>query len=228
MYAERYPQIPESRWAMIANGYDEENFVQAEPDKTTNVNTQGPVLLVHSGLLYPKERNPRPFFEALSELKADGRINSQRVKIILRASGHEDYYGRLLEEYGITEIVSLEPAIGYKAALREMLQADGLLVFQATSCNHQIPAKIYEYMRARRPVFALTDASGDTAEVLHRAGINTIAPLDDKDKISERLLEFLDMVIADHAPIAVDAEITRYSRYALTGKFAELLNSIAD
>ena len=228
MYSERYPQIPVSRWVTIANGYDEENFVQAETDKTAGVSAQGPTILVHSGLLYPEERNPRPFFQALSELTADGRIDSRRLKIILRASGYEEYYGRLLEEYGITEMVFLEPAIGYKAALREMLQADGLLVFQAANCNHQIPAKIYEYMRARRPIFALTDPSGDTAEVLHRAGIDSIVPLDDKAKIGEGLLKFLDLVNLHRAPIAVDAEIVRYSRYALTERLAALLDVVAD
>jgi hypothetical protein len=228
MYTERYPQIPVSRWVMITNGYDEENFVQAEIPKAAGVSAQGPVVLVHSGLLYPEERNPRPFFQALSELMADGRIGPRRLKIILRASGYEDDYGRILEECGITEMVSLEPAIGYKAALREMLQADGLLVFQAASCNHQIPAKIYEYLRARRPIFALTDPSGDTAGVLHRAGIHTIAPLDDKNKISEGLLGFLDLVTAGHAPIAVDADFTHYSRYALTAQLAALLDAVAD
>ncbi len=228
MYTERYPQIPISRWVTIANGYDEENFVQAETDKTASVPSQGKTVLVHSGLLYPEERNPRPFFQALSELTADGRIGSRGLKIILRASGYEEYYGCLLDEYGINEMVSLEPAIGYKAALYEMLQADGLLVFQATNCNHQIPAKIYEYLRARRPIFALTDPSGDTAGVLHQAGIDSIVPLDDKDKISEGLLKFLDLINSQRAPIAVDAEIVCYSRYALTEQLAALLDVVAD
>jgi hypothetical protein len=31
IYAERYPELPRSRWSMIANGYDEEDFSMLEP-----------------------------------------------------------------------------------------------------------------------------------------------------------------------------------------------------
>ena len=30
MYAKRYPDYPESKWALIPNGFDEDNFLQAE------------------------------------------------------------------------------------------------------------------------------------------------------------------------------------------------------
>ena len=56
-----------------------------------------------------------------------------------------------------------------------MLTVDGLLVLQAANCNDQIPAKTYEYLRAQQPLLALTDPAGDTADVIRRAGIDTIA-----------------------------------------------------
>ncbi|MHB8847456.1 MAG: glycosyltransferase, partial [Burkholderiales bacterium] len=78
--------------------------------------------------------------------------------------------------------------------LTEMLTTDGLLILQASNCNHQIPAKLYEYMRAGRPILALTDPVGDTAKLLQEAGIHTIAPLDDVEAIQEKLLDFLTAV----------------------------------
>jgi hypothetical protein len=63
-------------------------------------------------------------------------------------------------------VVLLAPALPYREALRETMDVDGLLVFQAANCNHQIPTKIYEYFRTRRPILALTDPSGDTAAAL--------------------------------------------------------------
>ena len=51
----------------------------------------------------------------------------------------------------------------------------------AANCNDQIPAKAYEYLRvsAARLLLALTDPAGDTADVIRRAGIDTIAPPND-------------------------------------------------
>jgi len=50
-----------------------------------------------------------------------------------------------------------------------------LLLLQASNCNSQIPAKVYEYLRAGKPILALTDPEGDTATLLRNLGINTIA-----------------------------------------------------
>jgi hypothetical protein len=233
MYAERYPEIPQNRWAIIANGYDEENFIEAEKMITSRgvrpyaPTKNHPITLVHSGLLYPSERDPSAFFAALAELRRTGRVSPSNLKIILRASGYEDHYRRCLREMGVEDLVFLEPPLSYRDALVEMLQADGLLIFQASNCNHQIPAKIYEYLRAQRPIFALTDPKGDTANLLKTLGIDTIVPLDSKEQIMQGLLGFLAQVGAyGRTPLllANNIDIAHLSRKARTRELAELLN----
>ena len=64
----------------------------------------------------------------------------------------------------------LAPPIGYGEALAEMISSDALLILQASNCNDQIPAKLYECLRARRPILGLTDPAGDTAAALRAAG----------------------------------------------------------
>jgi glycosyltransferase involved in cell wall biosynthesis len=157
MYAERYPEIPASRWAVIANGYDEENFRRVEQGMVARPPGQRPLTLVHSGVLYPSERDPSAFFGALADLKRTGLVSAAQLQIVLRATGQDDYHRRLIETYGVQDLVTLAPVIAYEAALREMLEADGLLLFQGANCDHQIPAKIYEYLRVQRPLLALTN-----------------------------------------------------------------------
>ena len=65
-----------------------------------------------------------------------------------------------LQKRSIGDIVYLEKGVSYQEALEEMLSVDALLIFQAKNCNHQIPAKIYEYFRANKPIFAITDKEG--------------------------------------------------------------------
>eukprot|EP01034_Spumella_vulgaris_P043100 gene43100-53496_t len=105
-----------------------------------------------------------------------------------------------------------------------MLSADGLLILQATNCNHQVPAKLYEYLRARRPILALTDSDGDTAATLRQAGVDSIAPLDQKDAIIDALPRFLDQVRKGTAPLASAAVIAAHSRRARTEQLAQLLD----
>ncbi len=230
MYAARYPGISESKWALIPNGYDEENFAQAEQSEAfraalkNKINTQ--IVLLHSGILYPSERNPRQFFEALAELQNKGVIKAGEFKVVLRATGHDDLHKQLIQQNGLQDLVFVEPGIAYAEALAEMLVADGLLIFQAANCNHQIPAKIYEYLRAKRPIFALTDPQGDTAEVLIQAKVPYIAPLDDKGAIIKELSNFLDLIRTNKALIADMASIKSHSREARTQLLSALLEGI--
>lgn len=225
MYAERYPRLPASRWQTIANGYDEENFSAAQVVVRARSAATKRITLLHSGLIYPSERDPTAFFDALATMKDTGEISTDQLRIILRATGHDQQYQRMIEDRGIHEIVCLEPAIDYGQALAEMLAADGLLVFQAANCNHQIPAKVYEYLRTRRPILALTDPCGDTAGVLKDCGIDTQTSLIDADEIREALARFLDLVRAGRAPIASEAAVARYSRRSQAAELAQLLET---
>ena len=147
--------------------------------------------------------------------------------MVLRASGHDSHLRRLAEQYHVTDMIDLAPPIPYHAALAEMLAADGLLVFQAANCNHQIPAKIYEYLRARRPILALTDPTGDTASALRASAGATLARLDNVEDIKRTLLDFLQRVREHRAPIATAAQVALHSRQARTRELAVLLDSLA-
>jgi glycosyltransferase involved in cell wall biosynthesis len=226
MYAERYPSLPSSRWKMIPNGYDDDNFRSAEEKMPSLRRSNEKITLVHSGLLYRSERDPRHFFAALKQLLNSGKISGENLSIILRASRYEHYYNKLIQEYGIHEIVSLAAAVPYEDALVEILTADGLLIFQASVNNHLVPAKIYEYLRARRPIFALTDRAGDTASLLRHVGIDTIVPLDSTQQIAGGLLDFLARLRAGSAPIASDSEIAKHSRKARTHDLAKVFDTV--
>jgi hypothetical protein len=226
MYFERYRGISANHWVSIANGYDEESFVAAEQHAKAPTPMNARIRLLHSGLLYVADRDPSAFFSALVKLRDAGNINSNNFNVVLRAPGNENYYQQLVNQKNISEIVSLEPAISYREALTEMLSVQGLLLFQGEESNANIPAKLYEYLRARRPILALVDPNGDTASVLRAAKIGTIIPIDSVDRIVEGLLDFLHRLRNGTAPILSAAEVKRYSRTARTRELAQVFDAI--
>lgn len=228
MYAKRYPSAPSSRWALIENGYDEENFRLAESNlEPAPLCPKGRVILLHSGVLYPQERDPRPFFAALRALKASGELSASNFTVRLRATGSDAIYRQMLAEYQIEDIVELAPSVSYSNALQEMLRADGLLLFQATMCNHQIPAKLYEYLRAGRPVLTLTDPAGDTASAMRSAGVDSIVDIADELSIKQGLISFLAALRAGTAKAAARSVADRHSRHSRTRELAALMNEVA-
>lgn len=226
-YERRFPDVPPGKFCLIENGYDEENFAQAEQQGGVRQTLPGaPLILVHSGVIYPSERDPVPLFQAIAALLAAGTVSAANFSLVLRATGHDEYLAMLIAEHGIGIVVTLAPHISYRDALAEMLGAGGLLVLQASNCNHQVPAKLYEYLRARRPILALTDPMGDTAAVLHNAGIDTIAPLDSKNAIMTELARFIAMAQAGTAPLAREAAIAANSRRARARALADVLDAV--
>lgn len=188
---ERYSELAPERVAVIENGFDEENFVAAEANVPRSRSARACPVLLHSGLVYPVERNPAALFAALAILKEQGFMDRHPFRVMLRASGNEAMLTRQIADCGLSEWVHIKPALGYTEALAEMLEADALLILQGSDCNHQVPAKLYEYARAGRPMLALTDPKGDTAAVFARFGGTDLAPLDDADAIAARLRNFI-------------------------------------
>jgi len=226
VYADRYGDLVQEKSRVISNGYDDGNFVRAEAKPPRRQVPASTKVLVHSGLLSPFERDPLPFFAALSRLKSEGSIGANSVKVILRATENDEVYQQPLRDMGIADIVDLAPPIGYEDALREILDADGLLLFQGEQCNQQIPAKAYEYMRARRPILGVLDVRGDTANLLQEVGIDTLADIANPDDIYVKFRDFLGAIGNNSAPIACEAAIARYSRLGMTQSFAELFDDV--
>ncbi len=224
-YRERYPWLPPERLCVIENGYDEGNFAAAvmPPPRAPG----GPLVLLHSGIVYALERDPTCLFEALAALRADGRAGPGTLQLVLRAPAMEAHLRGLIGRFGIADMVTIAPALPYREALGEMLAADGLLLLQAANCNDQVPAKLYEYLRAGRPLLALTDAAGDTAATLRGAGIDTIAPLDDTAGIVAALVRFMALAAAGKAPVAAPDVVQRYERHAHAVQLARLFDEVA-
>lgn len=208
---------------LIENGYDEQDFSAATPSGGSR---DGRFRLLHSGVIYPCERDPRPLFEALAALRQQGALTPHNFQLLLRATGHDAWLSALLRQYGISDLVALAPLQTHAAALAEMQLADGLLLLQAANCNHQIPAKLYEYLRCGRPVLALSDAAGDSAARLRQCGIGTMGQLASASDCARALMDFLDLARQGQAPLASPQSIAQQSRLARTGALATLLHEV--
>jgi glycosyltransferase involved in cell wall biosynthesis len=227
MYLDRYPALAPSDCLVIPNGYDEDDFAGITENRDSRpFPLQGRLRLVHSGLIYQQERDPRPFFRAVRQMKLEGRINAGNLTIDLRASGSEDYYSALLREFGIEDLVHLLPALPHRQALHDTASADGLVLFQAANCNHQIPAKVYEYLRLEKPILALTSSSGDTATLLRETGGATIAELANENSILHALPGFLESVRNGTHSLPERQRVHRFTRKNQTAELARRLDNL--
>jgi hypothetical protein len=113
--------------------------------------------------------------------------------------------------------------VPYQQALQEMLNADGLLVMQGANCNEQVPAKLYEYFRAGRPILGLTDPAGDTARVMKAAGVEHVALLESAPAVQAVLGRYLGA--AASGSLRSRATPGGMSRQARSSELARLLDA---
>lgn len=224
-YAEQYPQaFREERMAVVPNGYDETAF--SGLPATADHPPHRPLRLVHSGILYPDGRDPVPFFTALANLKSAGALTEDDVQIVLRASGSEAMYADEIRRLGLDGMITLAPPVSNHEALLEQRDADALLLFQGSKFDHQIPAKVYEYLRIGRPIFALVGKGGDTETLLRDAGGAERVPLDDVSRIEQGFASFVHALREGRALVANEAAVQAYSRRHGAAVLAGLLDKI--
>jgi glycosyltransferase involved in cell wall biosynthesis len=226
-FLDRHPGVPPSRGLVIPNGYDEADFaslLEAAP----GVSPPGhQVRMVHAGFVYQAERDPRPLLRALARLRKDGRLDPGSLRIDLRAPGTPDYYADLIQTLDLQDLVFILPALSYRDALQDSAAADALLLLQGAACNHQIPAKAYEYLRLRRPILALTPAESDTAALLDECGGATRMDLLDEDALHAQLPTFLESVRRGTHPLPAIERVARYTRHAQARDLAVCLDAVA-
>ena len=225
LYIERYPHLPASRFRIIANGVDD---TTADPAPPSRIASGEPIVMVHSGLMEIPDRDPTAFFEAIAQMRKQGDIANDTLRVTLRATGRDDDYRRQIAEHAIGDIVTIEGRISHAEALEEMRRADGLILFQGAQCNRQIPAKAYEYLACRRPIIGLVDSSGDTHQLIaDQWQVPYVADMSSATEIADVLRKFIND-FRRHEVFVPDASlIERHSRTLGAQQLAELFDEVS-
>ncbi len=221
---ERYPRLAE-KFVTIPNGYDRETF-EAVAAETYPRAPGAPIRVLHAGAMYAG-RDPLPFLDAIRALTGPGAKRSWDVRFLGPPPENGLDLAEAVTARGLGESVSIAGQVPYDRALREMAGADILLLMDSPRRSIGVPAKLYEYIGAGRPVLALGERGGDLAAVLEGSGIpHRIAAPGDSSAIASALSELAEEV-ESQASALVPRTAHPYSREALTGQLAALLDRCA-
>ena len=188
MLAARYPWKPQETFVAIPNGYDESDFTHlpAPADRPGDE-----MLIVHAGSINESFRDPRPVFEAVRRAVAEGGIERSRIRLRFLGAGpfsESPAMREAVRQAGLTSNVEFRPRLSYQDSLLEQSRASVLLLLQASPDTIDlVPAKLFEYLRTRRPVLALVP-EGATAEVLRDTGGGWVVEPGDSHVLSTTLV----------------------------------------
>lgn len=229
-YKARYNKIDSNKFKVIENGFLEEDFNNIDK----NIQNNSGIRLVHAGSLYASERDPRFLFKAVKLLISDPEINNIDFFIDFYGAGDDSLileYNKYLKELEIENsgVIRFVKALPHDKMLAELYSADILLLMQAANCNYQIPAKAYEYFRIGKPILALTDKSGDTADLINKNHAGYIASLDDSDEIALQIKSLiLKLNNKQKLKHISQKSVSLYNRETQAERLAKLLDEILD
>jgi hypothetical protein len=203
----RYPAMAK-KIHTIWNGFDPDDVIVPLPRPSRDR-----LVISHVGTLYGA-RTPLPFLLSLQRLIRCGAdtLRSVQFRQIGRVDpGCFDRANPALEQLeGLGCLHRSSRHLRQADARQEMLTSDILLLLDMNDTNPglQVPAKLYDYVRAGRPILALTPKGSATSRVLAHAGvphacIDLNAPT---EAIDTEVQEFLTM---EHEPAAPSADFLR-------------------
>lgn len=215
---------PEQRHKMVTltNGFDPESFPAVSPPATS-----GAVLhVIHAGEVYAG-RDPRPFLDALGELRDDPTPGVRPLRVSFLGRNNEsglDLRGEITRR-GLDQIVTLGSQLPYAQVLQEMARADLLLLLDSPGRRLGIPAKLYEYLGTGRPILALAEHDGDVAWALRQSGVlHRIAHPRDPGQIKQALAELRQVLAEGRQAARALRQLAAFTRVEIAGRLAECLN----
>jgi hypothetical protein len=109
-----------------------------------------------------------------------------------------------------------------------MISADILLLVHAPGRVLGVPAKLYEYLGAGRPILALAEPNSDVAWVLRESKVlHRIVPPTDVAAIRQALVELTHAVKAGAPAVPDPGALQQFTREQMAQRFAECLDSVA-
>ena len=218
--ADHYPAL-RGRIVTIPNGYDPEAF--DFPEAIATRAEHAPIRIIHTGAIYAG-RDPRPFLDAIRALVHGPEPLARPIEVVFYGTKPEFDLNLAaeIERRGLTNHVRAGGQVSYARTLRELVAADVLLLLDTPGRRIGVPAKLYEYMGARRPILALGERDGDLARTLRESGAtHRISPLTDADAIARALSE-LSKLPPESSPPSL-----KFTREALAGELAGLFDRCA-
>lgn len=197
----------EGRTLVVPNGFD-------AAEEATPVALGPGFWFVYTGRLYGREKPLEAFLAALATLPPD--VKALFVGDPLRVRP-------LAELHGVLDRVRLEGSVSHAVALGYQRAADALLLITGTKAE-SMSSKVFEYLRAGRPVFAITVPHSAATKLLTAVGGAVM--VEHGADLREPLAALVAQVRSGAAPSADEAALAAYDMRNVTARLAAMLDSI--
>ncbi len=203
-YINKYPFL-NNKSNVLYWGYNEESFKKLKRTRKRGKE----IVIVHSGNLFDYQ-NPKNFWKTIKEMNESGK------KVRLKFTGTvSPLIKKEIEENGILKYTEYMGVIPYPKMLRELMNADILMVCPTES--RHVPGKLFEYLRTGNPILAFNDENKEVRKLLKDSNAGMLLKYDNNAKVFFKNFRKFKSNIK---------KAKRYDRKIIADKFVDILNGI--
>ena len=208
----------EKKSQVLTNGFDEEDFRGLKPHVFPKFT------FLYAGSLF-KELSPLPMFEALDVLMRTHPKLRQRIQWVLL--GRQDAFIRAtIKKYELEYCVDIIPQIPHRECLQYILGTD-VLTFSVPD-KQWIPSKIFEYLRAGRPILAIADQDSDAVQMIRRINPGLCFASRDPDQIACHILNLVQNRQISDCGTQNNKRLWGFERKQLAKQLAHTLDTLVN
>lgn len=212
---------------LIRQGVDIEQYSRiVNETENIRVNKETEVIkLFYSGIFYHDIRNPKHFFKALSISDFSGFID--KVIDITIAGKMEQYVIDYVNSLSFPQNLKINfiGNIPFEDVVRMQVTCDALLYF-GNKGELQVPGKLYEYVAAQRPIFAVAPTFDESCEIILKYNRGRVVE-DDAVKIKDAFTDFLNGIAGKKSEFNIN-KVTDYDWKELSQKYKEIVDDVME
>jgi len=185
--------------------------------------------IIYTGVFYWKKRDPYPFFKALSELRAENKVQPGDLEVHVYGPD-QGWVQQEIRELSVGEIVKQFPSIPYQDCIEKQRESHVLLQLNWNDVNERgvFSGKLLDYLAAGRPILAAGGSGNDDVviEILRKTGAGVYAV--SVEEIKAAILRFIEEYRKTGTLVYRGKweEVEKYSNREMAKTFARNLNLI--
>lgn len=167
--------------------------------------------------------SPKTLLEGFSDFVNSGSVTPHEVAFELTGSASDEFY-YYVDQLGLSEYVNVNPPVTYEDSLKILRQWNVLLLVVDPTYRLMVPAKLYDYLYARRPILALS-VNDEVNSIIENTSSGNFVSNHDVGSIAELFKE----MYKNHQGNALldnESQIAPYGLKAQSERFNEVLSNV--
>lgn len=209
------------RSTYIPNGYDDDDFTGLDNKR----NGEDKFVITHTGSLYGR-RNLTEFLDGLKIVIENKSVDKDRLEIRIVGNVYKKVLDEYAEQYDLTGIIKAYGYMPHKQSIQMLYNSDILLLLigKGKGSENFYTGKLFEYIKADRPILGIVPQNGAAAQVIIETNTGDIVDPNNIEGISDSIIKYYhswEKGESLHSPKW--DKIEKYSRKSQAKKLANII-----